>query len=155
MLTLFGISSPKEPRATSISIWFASISEAVLLLPLGVWSLVDSWSRCNWLAASFLVATGTLHLLYAESLLHGYRVADLSVVYPPARGTGPLLSFLGALFIVGEHASVISGTGALFVTYGILLLSDSTWNHERRWPGAFWGVATGITIAGYTLVDVD
>ena len=54
MLTLFGISSPKEPRATSISIWFASISEAVLLLPLGVWSLVDSWSRCNWLAASFL-----------------------------------------------------------------------------------------------------
>jgi hypothetical protein len=80
-------------------------------------------------------------------------VADLSVVYPLARGTGPLLSFLGALFIVGEHASLISGTGALLVTSGILLLSGGTWNPEGRWAGVFWGVATGITIAGYTLVD--
>ena len=76
-----------------------------------------------------------------------------SLCCPLARGTGPLLSFLGALLIVGEHASVISGTGALFVTFGILLLSGSTWNHERRWAGAFWGVATGVTIVGHTLVD--
>ena len=83
-------------------IWFTSISEAVLLLPLGMWSLADSWSRLNWLAAWFLVATGTLHLLYAESLLHGYRLADLSVVYPLARDTGPLLSFLGR-FLSSEN----------------------------------------------------
>jgi hypothetical protein len=63
-----------------------------------MWALADSWPLIGWKATIFLLATGVLHLLYAESLLRGYRVGDLSVVYPLARGTGPLLSF-------SEHSS--------------------------------------------------
>jgi multidrug transporter EmrE-like cation transporter len=52
---------------------------------------------------AFLFAAGVLHLLYIESLLRGYRAGDLSVVYPLARGTGPLLSFFGAILLLGER----------------------------------------------------
>ncbi len=134
-------------------IWFSSVSEAVLFLPLAIWALADSWPRQGPRAAAFLLATGILHLLYTESLLRGYRAADFSVVYPLARGTGPLLSFAGACLLLGEHPSMLSALGALLVSFGILLISGVASGHAVGLPGLFWGVATGFTIAGYTLVD--
>jgi len=116
-------------------IWFSSVGEVVLLLPLAIWAVRDSWPRLGWKAAIFLLATGILHLLYTESLLRGYRIGDLSVIYPVARGTGPLFSFFGAILVLGERPSMVAS-----------MLKD-------RWAGPCWGIATGFTIACYTLVD--
>ena len=83
------------------------------------------------------------------------RVGDLSVVYPLARGTGPLLSFIGAVMLLGERPSVLAGAGALLVVAGVLLLPGG-WALIRRGAGrggVLWGVATGIVIASYTLVN--
>jgi drug/metabolite transporter (DMT)-like permease len=136
-------------------IWFSSLTEALLFLPVAAWASTNSWSRLDLRAAAFLFATGILHLLYTESLLRGYRVGDLSVVYPLARGTGPLLSFFGAILLLGEHPSMLAGAGALLVTSGVLLLSGglSAFRRGTSRAGLFWGIATGITIACYTLVD--
>lgn len=134
-------------------IWFSSVSEVILLLPLAIWTPADSWPQLSWKAVILLFATGFLHLLYAESLLRGYRVGDLSVVYPLARGTGPLLSFFGAILVLGEHPSIVAGGGALLVTSGILVVSGGASIHRDRWAGPCWGLATGFTIACYTLVD--
>ena len=62
----------------------------------------------HWLA---LAATSVLHLLYSMSLQTGYRHSDLSVVYPIARGTGPLLSFIGAAIVVRRSADCAVGRG--------------------------------------------
>jgi drug/metabolite transporter (DMT)-like permease len=134
-------------------IWFSSLGEATLFLPLAIWALVDSWPRLGAKAAGFLLATGILHLLYTEGLLRGYRVGDFSAVYPLARGTGPLLSFAGACLLLGEHPSVLAGAGALLICFGILLLSGIASGRAIALGGILWGVATGFTIAGYTLVD--
>lgn len=134
-------------------IWFSAGGEGILLLPLAIWTLADSWHQLNSKAGIFLVASGIFHLLYTESLLRGYRVGDLSVVYPLARGTGPLLSFFGAMLVLGERPSVIAGVGALLVTFGILVVSAGASIHNDRWVGPCWGIATGLTIACYTLVD--
>jgi drug/metabolite transporter (DMT)-like permease len=135
-------------------IWFSSVTEVVLFLPLAAWALGDSWSRLSLRAAAFLLATGVLHLLYTECLMRGYRVGDLSVVYPLARGSGPLLSFFGAILILGERPSVMAGAGALLITSGVLLLSGvSALRPGTGSAGLFWGIATGLTIACYTLVD--
>jgi len=48
---------------------------------------------------------------------------------------------------------MLSALGALLVSFGILLLSGVASGHAVGLPGLFWGVATGFTIAGYTLVD--
>jgi drug/metabolite transporter (DMT)-like permease len=136
-------------------IWFSSVTEAVVFAPFAVWILKDAWPNLGLRAALFLLATGILHVLYTESLLRGYRAGELTVVYPLARGTGPLLSFCGAVFFVHEHPSVLAGAGAILVTFGILLASGglATRQHKNSYAGVFWGFATGCTIAGYTLVD--
>jgi uncharacterized membrane protein len=115
-------------------IWFSSVSEGALLLPLAIWTLADSWPQLSSKAAIFLFATGILHLLYAESLLRGYRIGDLSVVYPLARGTGPLLSFFGAILALGERPSMVAGAGALLVTSGILVVSGGASIHKIDGP---------------------
>jgi len=105
----------------------------------------------QWLA---LGATCLLHLAYALSLQAGYRAADLSLVYPIARGTGPLLSFAGAALLLGEHPGLVSLLGVLLVVAGIGLVAELL--RPRVQPvraGISWGLLTGACIAGYTLND--
>lgn len=133
----------------------SSLTEVVLFFPLGIYGVARSWPVIGWKAVLFLLATGVLHLLYTECLLRGYRAADLSVVYPLARGIGPLLSFFGAVLILQEHISVLSAAGALLITFGILLSSGGLYapRHRLHQAGLLWGFAAGFTIACYTLVD--
>lgn len=134
-------------------IWFTSVCETVLLFPLLIWQGSSTWSRLDWRAAISLISTGALELLYAKCLLQGYRVADLSIVYPIARGMGSLLACLGAIAILREHLSLAIVAGALLVSSGIFLLVRITDADRRMWVGSCWGVLTGLAIAGYTLVD--
>jgi drug/metabolite transporter (DMT)-like permease len=136
-------------------IWFSSATEALLFAPVAAWILKNVWASLGLKSALFLLATGVLHLLYTDSLLRGYRAGDLTVVYPLARGTGPLLAFLGAVLLLQEHLSLLAATGAVLVSFGILLASGgfSAVRDSHNHAGIFWGVATGCTIASYTLVD--
>ena len=105
----------------------------------------------HWLA---LAATSVLHLLYSISLQSGYRHSDLSVVYPIARGTGPLLSFIGAAMLLGEAPTAQSVAGMLLIVAGILLVSGLVGHHESApGVGVFYGLTTGVLIAAYTLND--
>jgi drug/metabolite transporter (DMT)-like permease len=132
-------------------IWFSSMAETLLFLPVALWIIRTSYSTLGWKAAAFLLATGILHIFYFDALQHGYRVADLSVVYPLARGTGPLLAFFGAIVTLGEKPSLLAFGGALTITAGVLLVSG--FRRGSGGAGLFWGFATGFTIACYTLTD--
>ncbi len=136
-------------------IWFSSVTEALVFAPFAIWIVTDSWSSLTPRAALFLLATGVFHLLYTESLLRGYRAGELTVVYPLARGTGPLLSFCGAVFFLHEHPSFLAVVGAILVSFGILYASGglAARRHKKSNAALFWGVATGCTIACYTVVD--
>ena len=129
--------------------------EALLFAPLAIWIVHSAWSVLDRRAALFLLATGVLHLLYSEALLRGYRAGDLTVVYPLTRGTAPLLSFFGAVLILRESPSLLAAVGAVLISSGILLAMGglSALRSRRSRAGLFWGIATGCTIAAYTLVD--
>uniref|UniRef100_A0A1I7Y579 EamA domain-containing protein n=1 Tax=Steinernema glaseri TaxID=37863 RepID=A0A1I7Y579_9BILA len=62
-----------------------------------------------------LVLSALLHMCYSLSLQKGYQVADLSVVYPIARGTGPMLSSIGAFILLGEPVRPLGVLGILLV----------------------------------------
>jgi drug/metabolite transporter (DMT)-like permease len=145
----------KRATDTKHLLLFSSVLEALLFIPAAVYGLTESWLVLGWKTWLLLLATGVLHLLYSESLLRGYKASDLSVVYPLARGTGPLLSFIGAILLLHEHLSLLGAGGALLITFGILFLSGGIGALRRRLDrvGLFWGFATGLTIACYTLVD--
>lgn len=102
----------------------------------------------------YLIASGLLHTGYNIFLARSYRTGDLSQVYPIARGTAPLLTFIGAWGLAGES---VTGLGAL----GILLLVSGIWLTARpntrslRLDGLtlFFALGTSVFIAAYTLVD--
>jgi len=105
----------------------------------------------------FILASGVTHLFYSLCLQRGYQVADLSVVYPVARGTGPMISTIGAFLILGELPSGQGLAGLLLVLAGIGLIATQGDLSAFRRPGGHtgvrWGVATGGMIASYTVVD--
>ncbi len=130
--------------------------------PLGLWLMwrdAPAWGVREW---ALMLASGLAHLVYFNVLLAGYRAADLTVVYPVARGTGPLLSSAAAVVLLGESlgAKGIAGVGA--ITLGILLIAGGPklWQraHDpaeraRVRSGLAWGALTGALIAVYTVID--
>lgn len=140
---------------------------AVLWAPVGLWVAWDELPRWGLLAWAAVLASGLTHLAYFTILLRGYRASDLTVVYPVARGTGPLLSALGAVLLLGESLSALGAAGVLAVTVGIVLIAggprllkalsgrrgDGDTASQRVRAGLGWGAATGATIAAYTLID--
>ncbi|HEY2543223.1 MAG TPA: EamA family transporter, partial [Gaiellaceae bacterium] len=98
----------------------------------------------------FLVAGGALQLLYFVLLATGYRLADLSVVYPIARGTAPVLVLVVGVAALGRSTSAGQVLGVLLVGAGVLLVRGAG---RRGGPGVPYGLLIACTIAGYTLVD--
>ena len=84
-----------------------------LWAPLGLvmaWQQVPQWGWREW---ALLLASGLAHLVYFNVLLAGYRAADLTVVYPVARGTGPLITVLVAVPLLGERPGWLGALGVL------------------------------------------
>jgi drug/metabolite transporter (DMT)-like permease len=104
-----------------------------------------------------VTGSGLIHVGYFVLLLRGYRVGDLSLVYPLARGTGPLLAAAGAVLLLGEHPSPLSISGALLIATGVLIVAGRPLGlgaaRGRLGPGVAYGLATGVMIAVYTLWD--
>ncbi len=139
-----------------------SLLTSLLWLPAGLyfgWSEVPRWGWTEWAVVSL---SALLHLLYFNSLLTGYRVSDLTVVYPLARGSGPLLTAAAAVLLLGETLSALGLLGVLAVCGGIFLIAGgpALWRHghdpaqrARTHAGVRWGLITGAMIAGYSVVD--
>jgi drug/metabolite transporter (DMT)-like permease len=134
----------------------------LLWSPFGLWFGWDVVPRWGWPEWSAIVASAAANLVYFHTLLRGYASSDLTVVYPVARGTGPLLASLGALMLLSESMGWWGGLGLLLVVVGIFLIAGGTavWlkAHDaalraRVLAGVGWGAGTGVCIAIYTLID--
>ncbi len=131
---------------------------AAVFAPAGLVFLMIDAQRPQWTWALAGLVTAALHVAYGIVLQRGYSVGDLSVVYPLARGTGPLLSVLVAVLFLGERPGWSGLVGAFLVIAGVLVISAGASAGEdtspaRRRAGIGYGVLTGVMIAGYTLWD--
>lgn len=144
---------------------FAFFTAALMMLfwaPLGWWigrSAVPLWGAAEW---GIVAVSGLLHVVYYVTLLRGYRKADLTVVYPIARGSGPLLSSLVAVVLLGEQISLFGVLGIAGVVGGVFLIAGGPGllraAHDpvaraRVHKGLAYGLLTGAFIASYTVVD--
>lgn len=136
-----------------------TLLSAVLYAPWVAWILWHEGMAWTWAIAACLLLTGGLHLAYSLCLQKGYRAADLSVVYPVARGSGPALSSMGALLLLHEVPSAQGLAGLALVVGGIGLIAagaprkSAASTHAPVAAGVRWGLATGGLIASYTVVD--
>lgn len=108
----------------------------VVPLPHGAWA---------WLLASFAV-----HLAYLICVIKAFEGADMSAVYPIMRGTAPVLAALASVAWLGDSISVGVAVGVGLVSAGTALVA--WWNAPSR-HALLWALATGATIAAYTVID--
>ena len=97
-----------------------------------------------------MVGSGLLHALYFTLLQRGYAAGDLSLVYPLARGTGPLLAGAAAIAFLGERPSALALAGALIIVAAVFSLVGPA---RLARGGAVRLLLTGVAIASYTLWD--
>jgi drug/metabolite transporter (DMT)-like permease len=137
---------------------------SVLWLPMGLWFGWNEVPRWGWVEWTAVLASAAVHLLYFRALITGYRLGDLTVVYPLARGTGPLLTALVAVLLLGETLGLGGTLGVLAVCGGVFLIAggpalllrlhDADPVHRQRtMAGVRWGLITGALIAGYSVID--
>ena len=144
----------KKAAGSRHFVWLYSVGAVILYTPVVIWIWIvqrPHFTRLHYIA---LTATSVLHLGYSLALQAGYRTSDLSLVYPIARGFGPLLSFVGAVLLLGEHPTWLSALGLVLIVAGILLVAGLTREpHRAPRQGIFFGLLTGLFIAAYTVND--
>lgn len=105
-----------------------------------------------------VAVSGVLHVAYMLVLQRGYASGDLSTVYATARGTGPLLTVLIAMLLLGERPGPIALLGVALVVGGVVafgVVGRPTARGTRRGPdpALVYGLMTGAAIAVYTVWD--
>ncbi len=150
-----------DARFGLLSCIFLMLFWAPLGLYLG-WDVVPTWGQREWW---FMFWSAVTHVGYYVFLLKGYRVADLTVVYSVARGSGPVLSASAAILWMGESLTPLGLAGLLGVVCGVFLIAGGAkvWQRaaharnpadsQKLKAGLIYGLLTGLWIASYTAID--
>lgn len=140
---------------TVLFVWAYTCAATLLCVPLGIAPVITGTQPLSSQLLAGSLVSAVLHVMYSLTLQTGYDRFDLGVVYPVARGTGPVLTMLFAILLLGEQPSGIAKLGAVVVVAGIVVVAGNPLRSGQLHPlrGVLWGAATGATIAAYTLWD--
>ncbi len=147
----------KRAKDQAAFLFLATAAAAALGLPLALFALATASVPAPGLAAA--AASGVVHAAYFALLGAGYRRGDLSVVYPVARGSSPLLVALLARPLLGDHLSPLGWTGVAVIVTGLALVAGGGIRGQGDARGGLvpagvgLGLAVGVTSATYSLVD--
>ncbi|MCB1511249.1 MAG: EamA family transporter [Hyphomicrobiaceae bacterium] len=135
-------------------VWLFSAVTVVIYAPLAIYVLATQDNQFNGQQLLFIFGSMVLHLAYFLLLQKAYSKGDLSVIYPTARATGPLLSTTFAVLILGEKVNAQIVLGGLAIIVGVLCLTGGFRSGGRNiLTSIAFGVATGMLIATYTIWD--
>jgi drug/metabolite transporter (DMT)-like permease len=145
----------KRSGGGTVFVWLFATLSALLYAPLAAAILWWQKPDFGWVHYALMFASAALHTVYYLLLDRGYRSGDLSVVYPLARGTGPLITMLCAVLLLHERPTLLAVAGALLIGGGAIALTGDP--RRLRQSGNLHAVGfallTGCMIASYTLVD--
>jgi multidrug transporter EmrE-like cation transporter len=135
------VKSAGDRVATMVTIRVVGLGLGLMALPFAAWPDEESW---KWLALTAFIQFG-----YYALLVRSYGLGDMSVVYPLARGTAPLLTTVGAFIALDERLSIAHFAAIALISIGIMMLSIGS-GASRAALG--FACATGLSVAGYSLV---
>ena len=145
----------KRTHGGAVVVWMYDLLSVVLYAPLAVFIFIGMRQPISEIGWILIVGSAFIHLAYFLLLQTGYRVGDLSLVYPLARGTGPLLSTICAIAIFGERPALIGLAGIALVMGGIFVITGgpSLFRAKGKRVAVIYGLLIGVLIAFYTLWD--
>jgi drug/metabolite transporter (DMT)-like permease len=106
-------------------------------------------------ALPYIAASSALELVYFALLARAYGEGELSVVYPVARGSAPVLVLAIGTVALGADPSALEAAGVALVAVGVLMVRRPADGAVEPWRDVAFGLAIGLCIAGYTLVDFE
>src|SRR3954463_1207708 len=137
------IARARDPQAATA---IAAVLGMLVLVPFAV----ATW-RVESEALPFAATSCVVHVAYFALLALAYTRADLSVVYPLARGSAPVLVLIGAVLILNESPSPLQALGVVLVAARGMGIPRLKGEGDR--VGELLGLSVGVTIAAYTVVD--
>lgn len=146
---LFAKRLPGGAEGTWLFTTISTVAFAPLVVVVVIWTGYRPDGR-DWI---FLLGTGVLQTLYFTVLRRGYASGDLSIVYPLARGTGPLAAIALAIVLIGERPGPLTIAGAATITAGTFLLATPFRGAGDHHAAVRFGLAIGIIIGIYTAWD--
>jgi drug/metabolite transporter (DMT)-like permease len=90
---------------------------------------------------------------YCFVLIWAYRVGDLNLIYPVARGSAPLIVALLSSLCLDEQLSGLGLAGILIISLGIAAFAYHPHALTRYVPDLLRAAGVGLCIASYTLLD--
>jgi drug/metabolite transporter (DMT)-like permease len=133
-------------------VWLCAVSGVVLYTPAALIQLILDAHRLSSSGLAFMAGSAVLHAGYFNALQRGYTLGDLSLVYPLARGIGPLLSVTAAILILGEPAAALTLVGAGLIILAVFSLASGG-RRQRTLPAVGLAAVTGAFTAAYTVWD--
>ena len=101
----------------------------------------------------FIIASSVLELVYFYLLTTAYRRAEMSLVYPIARGSAPVIVLIVSVAVLGVATSIPQAAGVALVGLGVILVRGL--RGGAKWSDVALALAVASSIAGYTLVDKE
>jgi drug/metabolite transporter (DMT)-like permease len=101
-------------------------------------------------AAKFIAGSAVLELTYFTLLATAYASADLTAVYPVARGSAPVFALFVSVVFLAAPVSGLQAAGVLVVAAGVMAVRGL---RRPAGPLLWLALAIGACIAGYTLND--
>jgi drug/metabolite transporter (DMT)-like permease len=137
------LAGSRDTRASTagILIWGVALLSVPAILTGGVSS--D--------AVPYIAASAVFELAYFVLLARAYDSGEVSVVYPVARGSAPVVVLVFSAVALNEGVPAGAVAGVLAISFGVLLLA----RRARPSRDVWFGLAIGLTIAAYTLVDSE
>ena len=143
----------KSPGGGIPFFWLVAWIESLVYLPVALLVIVQTGYRPDALAIMMMLGSAAIHVAYFVFLDRGYRTGDLSVVYPLARASGPLLTIVAAAVLIGERPAPLALAGSFMIGAGAVLLSGNPLAMFRNGGGIGFALLTGSMIALYTVWD--
>lgn len=145
----------KRTNGGATFVWLYDLLSAIIYAPIMVVLSITLHLTFTPVALIFILGSSIFHLCYFILLQRGYRVGDMSLVYPLARGTGPMLTTIVALSFFGEHLPWYGILGVVLIVVGIFVVTGGTrlFKAKEMHHAVVYGLIIGVFIACYTLWD--
>ncbi|HEX5270663.1 MAG TPA: DMT family transporter [Gemmataceae bacterium] len=145
----------KKARDRTAFVWWLWLWACVLFSPV----LVLCRERVPASAWVILAVSAAFEALYYLAIARAYRSGDLSLVYPLARGTAPLLVFVWTALLLRERPSLGGLAGIALIAVGLAVINlprPGAWRQCWRSLGQAaprWALGAGLCISLYTTLD--
>src|SRR5574337_784518 len=145
----------KRTHNRAAFVWWMLLWGGLLFAPV----LIFGWLPVPPVAWGVMLASAVFEALYFAAIAQAYRVGDLSIVYPLARGTAPVLLLIWSAGFLRERTTPAGVGGIVLIAaglYAVNLPRLGAWREPLEalgQAGPRWALLAGLCISGYTVID--